>query len=183
MVEGIERPDGKGNLRVELLTGSVKGKARQQLLNDVKAGEVRAVGSFGLCLQDEHAAHGILRMSEIAREAGGGRHAAVIEPPCPRVPSRGYTNHNPRYGFAWSLHAAYSCYSFFLPIIFCVDGSRNLRGRGSKTLSCYPCYQGCRRYRFVRGHQRGRTAIRRYFFGGMRFFMFRRCPLRRSPRY
>ncbi|CAM9874881.1 unnamed protein product, partial [Ectocarpus sp. 12 AP-2014] len=40
MAEGIERPDGKGNLRVELLTGSVKGKSRQQLLNDVKAGEV-----------------------------------------------------------------------------------------------------------------------------------------------
>ncbi|CAN0150927.1 unnamed protein product [Ectocarpus sp. 6 AP-2014] len=40
MAEGIERPDGKGNLRVELLTGSVKGKARQQLLNDVKSGEV-----------------------------------------------------------------------------------------------------------------------------------------------
>lgn len=40
MAEGIERPDGQGNLRVELLTGSVKGKARQVLLDDVKAGKV-----------------------------------------------------------------------------------------------------------------------------------------------
>eukprot|EP00903_Cladosiphon_okamuranus_P021747 g19995.t1 len=40
MAEGIKRPDGQGNLRVELLTGSVKGKARQVLLGDVKAGKV-----------------------------------------------------------------------------------------------------------------------------------------------
>lgn len=40
MAEGIQRPDGEGNLRVELLTGSVKGKARQVLLDDVKAGKV-----------------------------------------------------------------------------------------------------------------------------------------------
>lgn len=41
MAEGIERPDGEGNLRVELLTGHIKGKARQLLLDDVKAGKVR----------------------------------------------------------------------------------------------------------------------------------------------
>ena len=40
MAEGIGRPDGEGNLRVELLTGNVKGKARQVLLDDVKAGKV-----------------------------------------------------------------------------------------------------------------------------------------------
>ncbi len=40
MAEGIERPDGEGNLRVELLTGSLKGKARQVLLDDVRAGKV-----------------------------------------------------------------------------------------------------------------------------------------------
>ena len=48
MAEGIQRPDGEGNLRVELLTGSVKGKARQVLLDDVKAGKVlmRHLSSF-----------------------------------------------------------------------------------------------------------------------------------------
>ncbi|CAM9697670.1 unnamed protein product [Scytosiphon promiscuus] len=40
MAEGIERPDGTGSLRVELLTASVKGKARQLLLDDVRAGKV-----------------------------------------------------------------------------------------------------------------------------------------------
>lgn len=40
MAEGIDRPDGTGNLRVELLTANVKGKARQALLDDVKAGKV-----------------------------------------------------------------------------------------------------------------------------------------------
>lgn len=45
MAEGIERPGGEGNLRVELLTGNVKGKARQVLLDDVKAGKVWEIGT------------------------------------------------------------------------------------------------------------------------------------------
>eukprot|EP00904_Undaria_pinnatifida_P013740 jgi/Undpi1/9497/HiC_scaffold_27.g11953.m1 len=40
MVSGIERLDGRGGLRVEVLTGGVKGKARQMLLEAVGAGEV-----------------------------------------------------------------------------------------------------------------------------------------------
>ena len=51
MAEGIERPDGEGNLRVELLTGSLKGKARQVLLDDVRAGKVcRELYSFCMLL-------------------------------------------------------------------------------------------------------------------------------------
>lgn len=44
MVSGIERLDGRGGLRVEVLTGGVKGKARQMLLEAVGAGEVRGEG-------------------------------------------------------------------------------------------------------------------------------------------
>lgn len=40
MSEGIEMPNGR-SLRVEILTGSVKGKARQMLLEDVGNGKVR----------------------------------------------------------------------------------------------------------------------------------------------
>lgn len=51
MADGIQRPDGMGPLRVELLTGNVKGKARQALLDDVKAGEVRYdITCVGVCL-------------------------------------------------------------------------------------------------------------------------------------
>ena len=44
MAFGIERLDGRGGLRVEVLTGGVKGKARQTLLEGVGNGEVRTEG-------------------------------------------------------------------------------------------------------------------------------------------
>lgn len=47
MAEGIQRPDGRGDLRVELLTGAVKGKARQKLLEDVGNGEVGFCSDVG----------------------------------------------------------------------------------------------------------------------------------------
>lgn len=40
MAAEIERHDGRGTLRVDLLTGGIKGKARQKLLDDVRSGEV-----------------------------------------------------------------------------------------------------------------------------------------------
>lgn len=43
MAEQIQRLDGRGSLRVEVLTGNTKGKARQKLLEEVGNGEVGRV--------------------------------------------------------------------------------------------------------------------------------------------
>lgn len=50
MAAGIRRPDGRGALRVEVLTGSLKGKARQKLLEEVGNGEVCVRVCMCLCL-------------------------------------------------------------------------------------------------------------------------------------
>lgn len=42
MAAGLQRPDGRGELRVEVLTGGVKGKIRQKLFDDINSGEVCA---------------------------------------------------------------------------------------------------------------------------------------------
>lgn len=48
MAAGIKRPDGRGDLRVELLTAGLKASARQKLLDDVRAGEVGILEIFRL---------------------------------------------------------------------------------------------------------------------------------------
>ncbi|CAN0401707.1 unnamed protein product, partial [Hapterophycus canaliculatus] len=82
MAEGIERPDGTGSLRVELLTASVKGKARQVLLDDVKSGKVdilvathsvlavasTAFRDLGLAVVDEEQRFGVEQRERLTGE-------------------------------------------------------------------------------------------------------------------
>lgn len=52
MAEQIQRLDGRGPLRVEVLTGNTKGKARQKLLEEVGNGEVWRVAFLSSVLME-----------------------------------------------------------------------------------------------------------------------------------